>query len=162
MTTFIVIPCKALAEGKSRLACDIDSSTRAALCASFLRRTLTAAMSLVPVQRVRLVTGDPGATAVAQEHGVPVITEHGPGLNEALDLARNVIVGTGSAASQALILPIDCRGGPGPRWHVRSALPKMSSSSQMKKTKAPIFWRYVHQRCRISRFPSVPQASRST
>lgn len=106
MTTFVLIPCKTLAEGKSRLGADVDAPTRAALCESFLRRTLATARSLVSAQRVRLVTGDPKAADIAQEHGVSVITEQRPGLNEALDLARNVLVATGRA-SQALILPID-------------------------------------------------------
>lgn len=107
MKTLIVIPCKALAEGKSRLSCDIDPPARTALCESFLRRTLATAMSLVPVEQVRVITADARAALVAQEYAVPVIHEHMPGLNEALDLARNGIVASEEGACGVLILPID-------------------------------------------------------
>ncbi len=107
MKTLVVIPCKALAEGKSRLSCDIDPPSRTALCESLLRRTLATATSLSPAEQVRVVTSDARAVLVAQDYAVPVIHEHAPGLNEALDLARNVIVASEKRGCDALILPID-------------------------------------------------------
>lgn len=107
MKTLIVIPCKALAEGKSRLSGAIDQPARTALCESFLRRTLETAAALVPADQVRVVTADARATRIAQEYAIPAIHEHALGLNEALALARNVILASEERGCDALILPID-------------------------------------------------------
>jgi len=106
MALHVLIPCKALAAGKSRLAPLLDADERRALCAAFLARTLELALALVPSERCHLVTGDATAVALAEREGVVTIPDPGPGLNEALSAGRDAICGA-DAATSLLVLPID-------------------------------------------------------
>jgi|SRR6185312_11211353 len=107
MTLHVLIPCKALAAGKSRLAPMLDSSERTALCTALLRRTLDCALELVPPERCHLVSGDEAAAACASARQVRQIAEPpGSGLNPALEHARHMVC-AGKVAPELLILPID-------------------------------------------------------
>lgn len=106
MSLHLLIPCKALAAGKSRLAPVLGEVERAALCASLLRQTLACALALVPAAACRLVSGDRDAVALAAAAGVAAIGDRGLGLNTALAEARAILRRAERDAS-LLILPID-------------------------------------------------------
>jgi 2-phospho-L-lactate guanylyltransferase len=107
MSLSILIPCKPLHQGKSRLAPVLSPAERQALCAGLLRRSLALALTLRPAARVSVITPDAEATAIAAEYGVDAIDDGGAGLNEALQRGREHIVEQNGVAAAALILPID-------------------------------------------------------
>jgi 2-phospho-L-lactate/phosphoenolpyruvate guanylyltransferase len=107
MSLSILIPCKSLREGKSRLGGVLCRNDRRALCVLLLHRTLALALALLRSDRVWIITPDPEARAIAGDQGVRAIDDNGSGLNEALRGGRASLVDqTGSRAS-ALVLPID-------------------------------------------------------
>jgi 2-phospho-L-lactate guanylyltransferase len=106
MSLHVLIPCKGLAAGKSRLAAVLDDAARARLCAGLLRQTLAAALGLVPAAACHLVSSDGEAVALAAAAGVAAIADRGHGLNAALAEARALLRDADPAAS-LLVLPID-------------------------------------------------------
>ncbi len=106
MPLHILIPCKALALGKSRLSPMLAAPERAALCVELLRRTLDCALDVVPAERCHLVSGDAAAADLAMARRVGTIAEPPEaGLNPALGQARDTICA--DAAAALLVLPID-------------------------------------------------------
>ncbi len=87
----IIIPCKALASGKSRLAPVLSRDARARLCARLLQQTLDIATALVPHDKVWLVTSDAEALRFADGRGVSVVADPDGGLNAALEAARRAV-----------------------------------------------------------------------
>jgi 2-phospho-L-lactate guanylyltransferase len=63
--TVILIPCKNLDRGKSRLAGCLTPRSRRALCEFFLCRTLDIATQAVTPRQVRLVTSDRRVETIA-------------------------------------------------------------------------------------------------
>lgn len=102
----ILIPCKDLNQGKSRLSGWIDGRTRRSLCEMFLKRTLALATTTVSTSHVRLLTSDPNACEIAHGFNVPTIADQGWDLNSALSSARTAMAGDESV-SDVVILPID-------------------------------------------------------
>ena len=107
MSLHILIPCKKLRDGKSRLAPILSPADRRSLCTRLLRRSLALALDLRPAESIWLITPDGEATAIAAGYGVATIDDGGAGLNEALQRGRNAIIEKHGAAASALILPID-------------------------------------------------------
>jgi 2-phospho-L-lactate guanylyltransferase len=107
MSLRILIPCKPLRDGKSRLAPVLSPAERQALCARLLRRSLALALALRPAGNIGVITPDAEATAIAAEYGVAAIDDGGAGLNEALQRGRDRIVEQTGEDVSALILPID-------------------------------------------------------
>lgn len=107
MTLHILIPCKSLSAGKSRLSAVLDTRARRALCALFLERTLDVALSLVPAACCHVVTGDADAAGQAAKRGASVIVDPGRGLNDALRVGRDAICAQAAEPIALLILPID-------------------------------------------------------
>lgn len=107
MREYILIPCKSLSDGKSRLAAVLSAAERHALCARLLRNSLGLALALRPAGHVRVITPDPEAGAIAGEFGVGTIRDSGAGLNGALRRGRASIVEESGGDAAALILPID-------------------------------------------------------
>jgi 2-phospho-L-lactate/phosphoenolpyruvate guanylyltransferase len=106
MALHILIPCKALALGKSRLSPLLAAPERAALCAELLRRTLDCALAIVPAERCHLVSADAAAADLAMARRVGTIAEPpDAGLNRALEAARDALCA--EAALPLLVLPID-------------------------------------------------------
>lgn len=106
MSLVILIPCKDLDRGKSRLAGTLSPRARAALCTFFLCRALDVATAAVSSAWVRVVTGDARVASVATEYGVAAIADGGADLNGALAHGRaRILDEQGDCA--ALILPID-------------------------------------------------------
>ncbi len=104
MSLVILIPCKDLDRGKSRLAGCLSPRSRRALCEFFLCRTLDVATQVS--DRVRVVTGDPRVAAIAAEYGVAAIADHDAGLNGALERGRAAVLAD-AADLAGLVLPID-------------------------------------------------------
>jgi 2-phospho-L-lactate guanylyltransferase len=106
MNLVVLIPCKNLDRGKSRLAACLSPRSRRALCEFFLCRTLDVATQAVAPARVRVVTGDPRVAAIAAEYGAGAIPDGDAGLNGALARGRaQALAEAGDCAG--LILPID-------------------------------------------------------
>jgi 2-phospho-L-lactate guanylyltransferase len=103
----ILIPCKRLDQGKTRLASVLDAPARQELCELFLRQTLELATSMVAPGDVRLVTDDPRAVAIGAGCGVASLPDSGPDLNAALAGARKVLLSDPAFRSDVLVLPTD-------------------------------------------------------
>jgi 2-phospho-L-lactate guanylyltransferase len=117
----ILIPCKNLDRGKSRLAGCLTPRSRRALCKFFLCRTLDVATQTVPPEQVRVVTSDPRVDAIARDYGVAVIPDRGGGLNAALEEGRRRLLAEGGGHA-GLVLPIDLpRATPAELGRVASA-----------------------------------------
>jgi 2-phospho-L-lactate/phosphoenolpyruvate guanylyltransferase len=104
--TVILIPCKNLDRGKSRLAGCLTPRSRRALCEFFLCRTLDVATQAVTPAQVRVVTSDPRVETIARDYGVAVIIDRGGGLNAALESGRRQLLAEGGG-HPGLVLPID-------------------------------------------------------
>lgn len=101
----IIVPCKGLSNGKSRLRECIGSHERRDLCEWLLVSTLRVAGRLVGARHVHVVTSDAEADAIARRHGMRRIVDSGIGLNEALDFGRTTLLAEGR--SSIMVLPID-------------------------------------------------------
>ena len=106
MNLVVLIPCKNLDRGKSRLAACLSPRSRRALCEFFLCRTLDVATRALAPERVRVVTSDPRVAAIAAEYRAVAIPDGDAGLNGALARGRaQALAEAGDCAG--LILPID-------------------------------------------------------
>lgn len=103
----ILIPCKNLDRGKSRLSRHLAPSEKRDLCESFLRRTLTLATSIVAPQQVMLITDDPDAIGISREYEASHLVQRGIGLNTALCDARAALLEKDGIKPDVLVLPID-------------------------------------------------------
>jgi 2-phospho-L-lactate/phosphoenolpyruvate guanylyltransferase len=106
MRPVILIPCKNLDRGKSRLAACLSPRSRRALCEFFLCRTLDLATATVTPTSVRVVTSDPRVAAIAREYGVAAIDDGEGDLNSALECGRRRILADGGDCA-GMVLPID-------------------------------------------------------
>jgi 2-phospho-L-lactate/phosphoenolpyruvate guanylyltransferase len=103
----VLIPCKSLSAGKSRLASCLDAAQRHSLCAYFLTHTIELAIAVAGAERVRIVTSDGQAVSVAARFSVPTIADTDRGLNAALTSARNEVAERSLSPQRLMILPID-------------------------------------------------------
>lgn len=103
----ILIPCKSLDAGKSRLSGYLDNRRRRTLCKQLLTKTLENALSLVPPAQIHIVTADPEAVVIANREGIHWIHDPGGGLNAALEVSRNLLLTDTRERSALLILPTD-------------------------------------------------------
>ena len=103
----ILIPCKNLSIGKSRLSGCLDPFARRELCERLLIQTLELATALVEPRWIRIVTADLDAVTIANRYGAAWIPDQGAGLNVALEDARSALLPTMSDEEAMLILPID-------------------------------------------------------
>lgn len=106
MNVKVLIPCKNLDRGKSRLAACLSPRARRALCEYLLCRTLDVATAATDSGAVAVVTGDPRVAAIAADYGVAAIPDGGADLNDALAQGRARILADRSICT-ALILPTD-------------------------------------------------------
>ncbi|MCG6204231.1 2-phospho-L-lactate guanylyltransferase [Rhodopseudomonas sp. HC1] len=105
--THVLIPCKPLDCGKSRLAGALDPSGRRWLCERMLRQTLAAAAAAFGAEQVRVVSADAQVRRVAATWGVGVIDDRTHDLNGALGNARHELQRTIATLTRLMILPID-------------------------------------------------------
>lgn len=102
----VLIPCKSLAFGKSRLSALLNAREREAFCHDLLVNTLRLAISAVGNANVRLVSADPAAEQIAKDVGVESHTKDWPDLNTALSGIRDELVAL-SHWNETVVLPID-------------------------------------------------------
>lgn len=109
MRPIILIPCKSLSEGKSRLAPVLSAEERAALCRQFLLDTLALACAVARPEDIRVVSSDPAAVRFAADFGVSSLDDPDGDLNSALvrAVARTVVPDSPEARCDVLVLPID-------------------------------------------------------
>lgn len=102
----ILVPCKSLALGKSRLAGLLSPEEREALCRRFLADTLQTAIDVAEAANVKLISTDPAAQAMAERVGIETYAEAWPDLNAALSgVCRNILAS--GKPRDILVLPID-------------------------------------------------------
>jgi len=106
MTLWAIVPVKPLRRGKSRLAEVLTPDERADLNRRLLTHTLDTLTAIPEIEHVLVVSRDPGALALAREHGARTVQENGaPQLNVAL--ARATVVAKNYATRGVLIVPAD-------------------------------------------------------
>ncbi len=87
MNIQIIIPVRALDDGKRRLSTVLTPSERRALNGWFFRRTVAVARSVLPASRILLVSAAPDLLAYGRAAGLVTVAEQQPGdLNAALRL----------------------------------------------------------------------------
>ena len=106
MTLWAIVPVKPLRRGKSRLAEVLTQDERADLNRRLLVHTLETLTAIPEIEHVLVVSRDPGALALARDHGARTVQENGtPQLNVAL--ARATILAKNYATRGVLIVPAD-------------------------------------------------------
>ncbi len=106
MTLWAIVPVKPLRRGKSRLADVLTPDERADLNRRLLAHTLETLTAIPEIEHVLVVSRDPGALALARDHGARTVQEKGaPQLNVAL--TRATVVAKNYATRGVLIVPAD-------------------------------------------------------
>lgn len=106
MTLWAIVPVKPLKRGKSRLAKVLSTEERADLNRRLLSHTLDTLTVIDEIEHVLVVSRDPGALALARDHGARTVQENGaPQLN--ISLARATVVAKNYATRGVLIVPAD-------------------------------------------------------
>lgn len=93
-----LIPVKALAAGKSRLAAGLERSDVEALTLAMLQDVVEAARGVARIDCTAVVTPDASVAAAAKEAGAEVLLRDDPGLNPSLDGAARELAGRGMEA----------------------------------------------------------------
>jgi len=106
MTLWAIVPVKPLGRGKSRLSSVLSQKERTDLNRHLLAHTIDTLSAIQEIEHVLVISRDPGALALAREHGARTLQENGaPKLNVAL--ARATIVAKNHATRGVLIVPAD-------------------------------------------------------
>jgi 2-phospho-L-lactate guanylyltransferase len=104
--TYAIVPVKALAQAKRRLAPVLPDAARRRLVLAMLEDVLAAVAEVRGIERVVVVTPDANAASLADSRGALVVPEPGAGeLNAAVESAIAFALSRG--AGQALVLPAD-------------------------------------------------------
>lgn len=104
--TFAIVPVKALADAKRRLAPALAPSERRRLVLTMLEDVLALLGEIPSIARVLVVTPDAEVAAAAACHGAGVVSEDGPSdLNAAV--RRGLAQAHGLGAQRALVIPAD-------------------------------------------------------
>ena len=101
----VVVPVRALGDGKRRLSPVLDGQQRAALVAGLLRRTLDVLATWSGSVAVHVVSPDPAVMPIARSAGARPLLQSDEGLNEGIVAARVVAIAAGATA--LLVLPGD-------------------------------------------------------
>ena len=102
----IIIPCKSLDRGKSRLAKCLVPSMRLQFCKELLVRTLRLAVQIVDPAQVLVVSPDAAARKIAESFRVGSLMDPGRHLNSALNVARRSLLAR-RPHLDVMIVPID-------------------------------------------------------
>jgi 2-phospho-L-lactate guanylyltransferase len=103
--TWAVLPVKPFEEAKSRLDAVLSAAERHDLARGLLLHSLEALHGCDTIDRVLVVSSDPGALMLAAQHDVATLQETRAGLNQALVQARRHAVEQG--ARSLLVLASD-------------------------------------------------------
>lgn len=106
MNIQIIIPVRALEDGKRRLSTHLTPAERRALNGWFFRRTVAVARSVLPADRILLVSAAPDLLAYGRAAGLVTVAEQQPGdLNAAL--RRGALVARENGADATLSVSCD-------------------------------------------------------
>ena len=103
--TWALVPIRGLESAKTRLGEDLDAEERLELVTDLLTRTLVATRDAGRIAGTVVVTMDPAAAGLAQDHRAIGLVERAPGLNDAIVAARSVAVARGATA--IVVVPAD-------------------------------------------------------
>lgn len=101
----VVVPVRALADGKRRLSPVLGADRRAALIEGLLRRTLGVVATWDGAEAIHVVSPDPAVMPIARAAGGRPLLQPDEGLNEGVLAARAAAASSGATA--ILILPGD-------------------------------------------------------
>jgi 2-phospho-L-lactate guanylyltransferase len=100
----VLVPVKALAQGKSRLSVCLSPEVRHALSRAMLTDVVTSARSATTVDRVVVVSSDPSLLQLAHQLGVEAVNEEYPrGLNGAVTVGTEFCLQLGATAVLILL-----------------------------------------------------------
>jgi 2-phospho-L-lactate guanylyltransferase len=99
MDCWAIIPVKAFALGKSRLAPVLDDEPRAALNRALFDGVLDATLGVFRPHRIVVVTSDNTLPGLMRQQSIHVIQDSGSGLNAALGSACRYAIGRGAHAA---------------------------------------------------------------
>ena len=105
MDVTVIIPLKALAAAKGRLAGVLEPAQRQAFAAWMAQRVIAAALAVDAVTDVLVVAGDEAAAAVGTEAGARVLVVSEPGLDAAMAAADAATAGARATLVLAADLP---------------------------------------------------------
>jgi 2-phospho-L-lactate/phosphoenolpyruvate guanylyltransferase len=104
--TFAIVPVKALADAKRRLATALAPSERRRLVLTMLEDVLVLLGGTAGITRILVVTPDREVAAAAADHDAGVVNDDGPGdLNMAV--RRGLAFASSEGAERALVIPAD-------------------------------------------------------
>jgi len=104
--TWAILPVKALALAKQRLAPVLPAAARRELVLCMFERVLAAAVAVDRLARILVVTPDPTVADLAEARGALVLREaRADGLNAAV--CRGLTCAVENGAARALVLPAD-------------------------------------------------------
>jgi len=101
----VIVPVRALDDGKQRLSPVLGEQQRAWLVAGLLERTLEVLRAWGRAAAIHVVSPDPAVMPLARSGGARPILQADEGLNEGLVAARTIAISEGATA--ILILPAD-------------------------------------------------------
>jgi 2-phospho-L-lactate/phosphoenolpyruvate guanylyltransferase len=101
----VIVPVRALADGKRRLSPVLDEDRRAALIDGLLRRTLDVISAWGGAAALHVVSPDPAVMPIARAGGARPLLQPDEGLNHGILAGRAASVTEGATA--ILILPAD-------------------------------------------------------
>ena len=101
----VIVPVRALDDGKQRLSPVLGEQQRARLVAGLLERTLDVLRAWGGAAAIHVVSPDHAVMPLARSGGARPILQAGEGLNEGIVAARDIAIGAGATA--ILILPAD-------------------------------------------------------
>lgn len=101
---FVLVPIKALAEGKTRLSPLLSEAARRALSRAMLTDVVTSVLQVPAIDRVAVVSSDPSLLALAQRLGALTVDEgHPRGLNGATGLGTDFCLRHGATTLLVLL-----------------------------------------------------------
>lgn len=101
---FVLVPVKALAEGKTRLSIVLSETARRALSRAMLTDVVTSVFQVPAVDRVAVVSSDPSLLALARGLGALTVDEgHPRGLNGATGLGTDFCLRHGATTLLVLL-----------------------------------------------------------
>jgi 2-phospho-L-lactate guanylyltransferase len=101
----VIVPVRALDDGKQRLSPVMGEQQRAMLVAGLLRRTLDVIRAWGGAVAIHVVSPDPAVMPLARSGGARALLQTDEGLNEGIVAARAIAIAGGATA--VLILPAD-------------------------------------------------------
>jgi 2-phospho-L-lactate guanylyltransferase len=100
----VLVPVKALAQGKSRLSICLSPEARHSLSRAMLTDVVTSARSATAVDRVVVVSSDPSLLQLARQLGAAIVNEGYPrGLNGAVAVGTEFCLQLGATAVLILL-----------------------------------------------------------